>query len=752
MKFFNLLILSILLGMMSCHKDESFYDEITSSTFTAKIYEEITGTVIGYVYDENNQPVGGASVQIYSANTVTNELGVFILKDVKMDKQGTYIKVTKAGYILGSDRIYPDKAAAHSYIKLFSDRQDKSFQSSSGGTIELRGGGTITFPSNSIRKENGDDYNGLVTLTAQFINPKSEKIGDEMPGGLIGIDFKGSTVVLGTAGMFVVEMKGSDGSSLNLKNGSKASFKIPSKTESKLKSIALWSFNENEGVWKEEGIATLAGDSYVGEVSHFSFWNCDAPFPLIEVCGRVVDQDGVPVKSAEVQVMATIDSSNFGVSYGYTDENGSFCGKMPKGAILKITVNPAGCPPGASVSVTVGPFDNDVILDDIIITLPNVIVDGTIECNGTLVVDGYLILSQNENVVIVPVVNGIFSFNIKQYFCTTNDIQIIGVNVGDNKSSVPQDYDTNTSTYHLNVCNLICNLQGTFTGPCGPLTINVTGGSGNYAYLWSNGVALQTVPSDSLKNILYQVTVTDNELPGCNQIFSISISGIPQVHIQNYSCKSPYYFKLDGNNFNSILWSNGETTEFLSVEPITITTYSVTVTSSTGCTATASITIDPEESVYISSQPLSCNKNLYTLDGNFLSGSLNGVQQGYYKTLNGPADLVDLNVLETGYILYGAIFNSKCQDGFQIQLPNLELLKVHNLSDSITLIGNIIDYETDGSCFNCTEGNVAIYKENDLNTDLVTQNAAGLPPGIYYVVVPDAFTGCFVAHKKVKIL
>ena len=106
----------------------------------------------------------------------------------------------------------------------------------------------------------------------------------------------------------------------------------------------------------------------------------------------------------------------------------------------------------------------------------------------------------------------------------------------------------------------------------------------------------------------------------------------------------------------------------------------------------------------------------------------------------------------TGYFIYGGIFSTNCQSGFEIQLPNLENLAVNNLSDSITLIGNIIDYQTSGGCNNCTEGAVAIYKENDLNTDLVTQNATGLPPGIYYVVVPDAFTGCFVAHKKVKIL
>jgi hypothetical protein len=75
------------------------------------------------------------------------------------------------------------------------------------------------------------------------------------------------------------------------------------------------------------------------------------------------------------------------------------------------------------------------------------------------------------------------------------------------------------------------------------------------------------------------------------------------------------------------------------------------------------------------------------------------------------------------------------------------------MADDVTLIGNKIEFTTSGPCNNCTEGSVAIYAEGDLNTNLITQNnTTGLAAGTYYVVVPDASTGCFVAHKKVKIL
>jgi len=42
-------------------------------------------------------------------------------------------------------------------------------------------------------------------------------------------------------------------------------------------SIPLWYFNESNGLWKQDGTATKTGNTYVGEVSHFSWWNCDLP-------------------------------------------------------------------------------------------------------------------------------------------------------------------------------------------------------------------------------------------------------------------------------------------------------------------------------------------------------------------------------------------------------------------------------------------------------------------------------------------
>ena len=92
--------------------------------------------------------------------------------------------------------------------------------------------------------------------------------------------------------MMAVELQGASGESLNIAEGSTATLTFPIPQEilgNAPAEIPLWSFNENLGLWVEESVASLQGSNYVGEVSHFSFWNCDAPFELVELSFQLVD-------------------------------------------------------------------------------------------------------------------------------------------------------------------------------------------------------------------------------------------------------------------------------------------------------------------------------------------------------------------------------------------------------------------------------------------------------------------------------
>ena len=146
-----LYFLLVLFTISSCHKDEFAPNEDQTTIFTAQVVEEITGKIVGYVYDENNKPVQDATVQIYSSTTKTNKFGVYVFDNEKMDKQGTYVTVRKSGFILGSDLVYPDESATtYSRVGLLALETNKTFTANEGGEIQVTGGGKINFPTNAI--------------------------------------------------------------------------------------------------------------------------------------------------------------------------------------------------------------------------------------------------------------------------------------------------------------------------------------------------------------------------------------------------------------------------------------------------------------------------------------------------------------------------------------------------------------------------------------------------------------------------
>jgi len=155
--------------------------------------------------------------------------------------------------------------------------------------VDLNGGAQIEFKANSIVNENGTPYDGPVNVSAHYYDPGDFEIPLTMPGDLRGISKDGLEVQLATFGMMAIEIKDDNQNLLQIAEGQTAKlvFPLEGAFESQAASqIPLWSLDEETGIWIEEGIATLESGSYVAHVEHFSFWNCDEPFPLVEISGR----------------------------------------------------------------------------------------------------------------------------------------------------------------------------------------------------------------------------------------------------------------------------------------------------------------------------------------------------------------------------------------------------------------------------------------------------------------------------------
>ena len=211
----------------------------------------------------------------------TDSTGLFSLDVDTLIGNRCVLRIQKEGYF---DRIYSKKATdtTNYPIQLIKREQSKfvtlkKFDAKEGAMIEANGA-TVTIPKSSLVKNDGSDYNGTVDIAVVYLSPAdSPAMEPLMPGAdLMAIANDGDTVPLISYGMVNVEMTDEDGNPLQLKEGCEANLKYPApKGFSSRDTIPLWYFNEESGLWVEEGYSTRQGDNYVGSVKHFTWWNCD---------------------------------------------------------------------------------------------------------------------------------------------------------------------------------------------------------------------------------------------------------------------------------------------------------------------------------------------------------------------------------------------------------------------------------------------------------------------------------------------
>jgi hypothetical protein len=239
--------------------------------------------------------------------------------------------------------------------------------------------------------------------------------------------------------MIGVELKGNSGQELKIKSGQKAdlTFPIPTALQATApNTIDLWHYDETKARWIQEGTATRNGNNYIAQVSHFSFWNCDAPFPLVEFCVKLVDSlTGKPLNNVGVRIIRP----NGNPGFGRTDTAGNVCGKVPRNEPLKLQVlNPCNQP---SNVYNIGPFTSNTNIGTIKVATPainRVVFTGTVkDCNNNPVSKGYVrIYAGNCQVYTANVVNGKYELAIIKcgsqavnYSITAIDLNTIQQNI-----------------------------------------------------------------------------------------------------------------------------------------------------------------------------------------------------------------------------------------------------------------------------------------------------------------------------------
>ncbi|KQT21910.1 hypothetical protein ASG31_00775 [Chryseobacterium sp. Leaf404] len=373
----------------------------------------------GLVLATNGTAVSGATVTIGSSTVQTNAKGLFVIKNASVKENFAYIKVTKAGFVNGSRTMVPTSGSNRINIMMIPATTTSTVASGATATVSLPNGTKVKFDG-SFKDASGNGYTGNVNVSLFHLKPSDQYLNELMPGSLLANNTAGNARIMETFGMLHVQLTGASGQNLQIANGHTAEMTVAidaAQTSTAPATIPLWSFNETTGIWQEEGVATKVGSAYVGNVSHFSWWNCDAQFPQCLLNVHIQNSTAQPLSNVTVKIFRQNQNSTSAI----TDGNGNASGIVPAGENLTLKIYDA-CN-NVILTNNIGPFTNNSTntLPAITIaqSLSNTItISGTLkDCSGNNVTNGVANLSYTAGTNYFSnfstlVTNGSFSFNV----------------------------------------------------------------------------------------------------------------------------------------------------------------------------------------------------------------------------------------------------------------------------------------------------------------------------------------------------
>ncbi|MBK7244875.1 MAG: HYR domain-containing protein [Saprospiraceae bacterium] len=233
--------------------------------------------------------------------------------------------------------------------------------------------------------------------------------------------------------------------------------------------------------------------------------------------------------------------------------------------------------------------------------------------------------------------------------------------------------------------------------------------SGGVSYFWSTGESTSFITVSPSTSTTYVVTVTNAN--GCTATASVFVMVNPappgSISPLNPSICESQSITLTGNGGSSYFWSTGASTTSITVSPSITTTYTVTVTGSNGCTATASSTVNIKPSPIITEthiEPTTCTSLNGSIDLT-VSGGVGPFTYNWFTSdgaglVNGTQDQTNISV---GTYVVTVTGNNSCSS-----------------TKSISLVGP-------GGCFICpTIGGLSKSTNVTCKTSPITLTATGL--------------------------
>jgi hypothetical protein len=559
-KYLPVLLVLILASFNSCRKNAATEQFIPDNNpITPDLTIKVTASVSGYVVDETDKPVVYAQVIAGTGQTSTDEYGYFSISNVSLAEAAGLVKVVSSGYFTGY-RTFTANAGQESFvrIKLLTKTNAGVITATTGGTVNTTAGAKVQLPANAVVIAGQDiPYTGNVRVAIRQIDP-TDNFQLSRPGDARGLDIKGHLTYAQSSGAIAVELTSDAGQLLQIASNKKATITIPGASSSSPATISLWSFDESNGFWKEEGTATKSGDTYVGEVGHFSYWEGAIGVPVVNFTTQVVDAALQPL--ANVPVMITQANVPQRAGYGqfaFTDANGFVYGPVLANNSLVLDVMTTCSISAYSHTFTTTTTDVDlgVITGNLGQNL--VTISGTVKnCSNAAVTDGYVQTYDNGFYNRIPIVNGNFSYT--GLACTNTVANYVVVDNSTNQQNAPESITLVGGTNdlgQLTACGLstLSTLSYTING------VTKTLDEPTYrteSFLFSSTTTVISYLPNGSQDISFQFDGGASSAHTVSEIFSIGFTGGRAVAPVPLTVNITDYGNIGGfvtGNFNGMM-------------------------------------------------------------------------------------------------------------------------------------------------------------------------------------------------------
>ena len=267
----------------------------------------------GFVFDKAGNALRGVTVTSGTEAVTTDADGGFVLTKVNSVKGRSVVSFSMSGYVdvvrsapsVDGDvweivMVSESESGVTAYV---GQEADLATRLAAGGmTVDISESG-YKYADTGLPVGSGD----YVYARMFYLSPDEDDFAAMMPGGdLAAVRADGSEAELISYGMTKVDLS-TYSKKLQLADGKPAtlSFPVPDKYKDDTPAtIPLWSFNEETGLWEEEGEATYDAttNSYVGTVTHFSWVNLDYPESRATLKVVVKDEAGNVMPNVRVDV------------------------------------------------------------------------------------------------------------------------------------------------------------------------------------------------------------------------------------------------------------------------------------------------------------------------------------------------------------------------------------------------------------------------------------------------------------------